>query len=128
MRILGFSKKDWINHHTGKPKLEEEEFTTFRCQRRDRDWQVGEIVQAVIKPRSKLREPLGTAEILAKEPRCLLCSSVRHCRRISVGEAGQDGFNSLSDMEAWLLKAHGSRVLEEPINKLTLRWIDGKTD
>ncbi|GAJ03745.1 unnamed protein product, partial [marine sediment metagenome] len=34
----------------------------------------------------------------------------------------QDGFSSLSEMETWLLKAHGSRVLEEPMNKLTIRW------
>lgn len=30
MRILGFSRKDWMNYLTGKPKLEEVEFTTFR--------------------------------------------------------------------------------------------------
>ena len=115
MRILGFTEK-W-------PKLRQPEFTTFRLTRRDKDWQTGELVQVVYKPRSKSREILGTAEIIRKEHRCLLCSSVRHCRRIIPSEAEQDGFKSLSDMETWLLKAHGSRVLEEPINKLTLRWI-----
>jgi len=86
---------------------------------------VGELVQVVFKPRSRDREILGIAEIVEKEQRCLLCSSVRNCRRVVAGEAVADGFSSLSDMETWLLKAHGSRVLEEPINKLTLRWVDG---
>ncbi|MBA7701823.1 hypothetical protein ES703_110570 [subsurface metagenome] len=127
MRILGFSTKDWINYHTGKPKLKQPVFTTFRLRRRDKDWQTGELVQVVFKPRSKNREPLGIAEIVKKEQRCLLCSSVRHCRRVVTSEAEQDGFSSLSDMETWLLKAHGSQVLEEPINKLLVRWVNGES-
>ena len=118
MRVLGFSLK-W-------PKLRQPEFTTFRLRRRDKDWQVGELAQVVIKPRSKEREVMGPAEILTKEPRRLLGSSARHYQYITTSEAVADGFSSLSDMEAWLLKAHGSRVLEEPINKLTLRWVNGE--
>lgn len=115
MRILGFSVK-W-------PKLLEPEFTTFRLCRRDKDWQVSELVQVVFKPRSKEREILGIAVILSKEPRRLCGSSVPHYRYITAYEAIEDGFNSLSDMEAWLLKAHGGRIREELINKLTVRWV-----
>lgn len=45
MRILGFSKH-WA-------KLDNPEFTTFRFPRKDKDWQIGETVKIVIKPRSK---------------------------------------------------------------------------
>lgn len=70
MRILGFSRKDWINHLTSKPKLEEDKFTTFRFERRDEDWRVGEQVQVVYKPRRKGGgEVLGVAEIINKERR-----------------------------------------------------------
>lgn len=71
MRILGFSRKDWINYLNGNWKREEEIFTTFRFTRRDRDWEVGELVQIVIKPRTKGREPLGIAKIVSKKVRWL---------------------------------------------------------
>ena len=61
MRIMGFQKQ-WVNQLTGKPKLSEEEFTTFRWPRRDRDWEVGETVRVVMNPRTKERIPLGEAE------------------------------------------------------------------
>jgi len=116
VRILGFSKH-WA-------KLEQKEFSTFRLRRRDRDWQDGELVQVVYKPRSKSRERLGIAEIISKEPRCLLTGAVLHCRRVTFGEAIEDGFSSLTDMENWMLYAHGDRAKKEPLNKLTLRWVD----
>lgn len=123
MRILGFSKK-W-------PKLKQPIFTTFRFRRRDRDWEVGEVVQVVYKPRSKDREPLGVAEIVSKEPRraakhgCLLPDPC-----ISNEEAERDGFQGTIEKAAyfvmweWLWDTHSpGRLFKEPINKLTLRWV-----
>lgn len=128
MRILGFSRK-W-------PKLEQPEFTTFRFPRRDRDWAVGEFVQVVYKPRSRDREVLGTAEIISREPRraakhgCLLPYPC-----ISNQEAEQDGFPGTIEKPAyfmmweWLWDTHGSeRLFNEPMSKLTLRWIKGDSD
>ena len=109
MRILGFSKK-W-------PKLKQSEFTTFRLRRRDKDWQVGELVQVVFKPRSKFRESLGTAEIVNKEP--------RHLHQLSHDEAVADGFRGVQDMTIWLLEAHGKRMFAQGLNKLTVRWVNG---
>ena len=64
MRILGFSEK-WA-------KLLEGTFTTFRLERRDTDWQVGEVVQVVYKPRRKGGgEKLGVAKIVDKARRYL---------------------------------------------------------
>ena len=104
MRILGFSKK-W-------DKLQEPEFTTFRFARRDRDWEVGEVVQIVYKSRSKNREPLGIARINYKE-------FVR-IKDITEDEAIKDGFHNALEMWIYLKKPKVS----EPINKLTLRWVD----
>ena len=109
MRILGFAKM-W-------DKLKQLEFTTFRYPRRDRDWRLGESVQIVIKPRSKDREYLGYAEIIA------IWSD--HMEDISDEEAQQDGFIDAKDMKAWLRKTYGSDdrwVFCVPMNKLTLRW------
>ena len=109
MRILGFSRK-W-------GKLKKPEFTTFRFTRKDKDWQIGEIVQVVFKPRSKGREILGVAEIMGKEK--------RYMEHISNLEARRDGFKNVAEMIMWLTKsyAHDDRFLFEPFNKLTLRWI-----
>ena len=123
MRILGFSER-W-------EKLNHLEFTTFRFARKDRDWGVGEQVQIVLKPRSKERVILGVAEIISKEARCM----ARHgskltCPHVTEDEAFADGFvpigiqTALDCMYDWLFDIHGKRLLEEPMNKLTLRWIE----
>lgn len=104
MRILGFSKK-W-------DKLNNIEFTTFRFPRKDRDWQVGEEVQIVYKPRRKGGgERLGVARINFKETMTI--------RDISEFEAVWDGFKNTLDMWLWLKKPKMNKL----INKLTLRWV-----
>jgi len=116
MRILGFSRQDWINYETGRPKLQEDRFSTFRFKRRDRDWEVGETVQVVIKPRTPGREVMGPAMIIAKELRLI------GLKDVTEKEARRDGFLSCEDMLAWLKKTHGKRLYQEPMNKLTLVW------
>lgn len=121
MRILGFSRK-W-------PKLDRDEFTTFRFTRRDRDWEFGEVVQIVYKPRSKEREILGIAEILKKEERWIFSGRKPWgAKMLNSKEAKADGFKNYFDMAEWLSRTHGQqRLVIEPMNKLTLRWIVGKT-
>ena len=127
MRILGFSKH-WV-------KLEEKEFTTFRFARKDRDWEVGEQVQTVFKPRSKEREILGIALVVNKDPRCMAWQGSKLTEaKVTNTEAIADGFQS---GETKGIKYHayyfmweflwdsygGERLLNEPMNKLTLRKI-----
>lgn len=104
MRTLGFSQK-W-------PKLQQKEFTTFRFPRKDKDWQEGEWVRIVLKPRSPKRQILGVAEIVGKIPRYL--------PEVTEKEAQEDGFQSLKAMQDWMEKQYGHRF--HSINKLTLRW------
>jgi len=108
MRIIGFSKR-W-------DKLDQREFTTFRFKRKDRDWQVGEKVQVVFKPRSKNRQILGTAEIVKKELR-------KMSEFLPANEAIEDGFYSTQDMRNWLSISYGDRWRKESMNRFTLRWI-----
>jgi len=114
MRILGVTEK-W-------PKLKKPKWTTFRLQRRDRDWQVGELVQVVYQPRSKRRLVMGVARIIGIELRHFYTPNPQG-RRVTFQEALRDGFTSEEEMERWMLKHHGDRVLKEPLNKLTLEWI-----
>jgi len=131
MRILGFSKK-W-------DKLKQEGFTTFRFQRRDRDWRVGEVVQVVYKPRSRAREVLGVAKIVGKEPRWVGWATALihwiHSQNdilpgcggwgtVSHREAVEDGFDGVLSMIKWMAKTHKDRNNREMMNKLTLRWVE----
>lgn len=104
MRILGFSKK-W-------DKLEQPKFTTFRFTRRDRDWEKGEQVQIVFKPRSKDREILGIADIINKEYKSI--------NEITEREAQLDGF--YDHYEMWRFLKYPD--MDTIIHKLTLRWIN----
>jgi len=134
MRILGFNRK-W-------DKLGQDTFTTLRFARKDRDWEAGELVQIVVKPRRKGGgQKLGVAEIVAKDPRRI----PRHGKcgfeapLITNEEANADGFpdyykvihsnapachvRGYSSMWEFLCQAYGSRRLrEEPMHKLTLAW------
>jgi len=108
MRVLGFSEK-W-------PKLKQDEFTTFRLPRRDKDWMLGERVQVVFHPRGKDREILGIADIIRIEEVWI--------DQIEDFEAQLDGFpGGRQEMIGWLNKAHDPERLDnEPLHKLTLRW------
>lgn len=112
MRELGMSEM-W-------PKLDHDEFTTFRFPRRDRDWEAGENVKVVFKPRSRERKVLGIAWIRSIEPRKLIGSSETTPPGITQDEAIADGFKSHSAMLGWLAAHNG--LPESDINKLTLRW------
>lgn len=121
MRILGFCMK-W-------PKLDQPTFTTFRMPRRDRDWEVGEEVQVVLRPRTKGRDILGIALIIGKDQRRLRSLSDVHFRpyqipEITRDEAIKDGFDSYKSMQDWLVKAHRLGPYSV-INKLTLSWREG---
>ena len=113
MRIMGFSI-DW-------PKLKQRQFTTFRFQRKDKDWQVGELVQVKVKPRSKGGgEHKGVAVIVGKASKDIIHD--KKC--ITPVEAVEDGFpGGIPEMWRWLLKAHTPEQLVRPLNKLTLEWV-----
>lgn len=116
MRILSVAKK-W-------DKLKQPDWTTFRFTRKDRDWYVGEVVQVFYKSRSPQREMIGMAEIISKDRRKIRGATQGQYRQISNKEAVADGFKDWRDMWEWMLRAYGiRRLLLEPMNKLTLRWI-----
>jgi len=115
MRILGFEQK-W-------PKLQNDSFTTFRFPRRDKDWSVTELVQIVIKPRSKDREECGVARIVNKVPcRIFLPAYPGGASLVTEAEAITDGFPNLKAMQLWMWDRYKRRIFNEPMNKLTLVW------
>jgi len=115
MRILGFTER-W-------DKLQRDKFTTFRFPRKDKDWEIGEVVRVVFKPRSKDRQILGMAKIVGRESRQMLYHHA--LLNVSSQEAVLDGFNDPEGMECWLVKTYGlQRLYNEPMNKLTLQWVE----
>jgi len=121
MRVLGFSKR-WA-------KLLNQNFTTFRYSRMDKDWFAGERVQIVIQPRRKGGgDKLGIAEILSIEPRefdllYFKMTEGRCAPMMTDAEAQEDGFRDLPDMVEWLEKTYGRLDWMPCMNKLTLQWI-----
>lgn len=121
MRVLGFSER-WS-------KLDNNTFTTFRFQRRDKDWQTGEVVKVVFKPRTREREVLGVAKIIGKGKRWVaweaqyLSASLQGIATVSDFEAAEDGFTGVLEMMEWMTKTHKDRNYRELMNKLTLEWV-----
>ncbi len=102
-------------------KLNQEEFTTFRFPRKDRDWQIGERVQVVYHPRSRGRKPLFWADILNVQSRSF---DSQRAPAISHDEAVADGFpNGVLEMERWLAKSHGKFDSSKVFNKLSLKRV-----
>ncbi len=127
MRILNFQKK-W-------PKLNNSLlFTSFRYARRDKDWQVEEVVRVCYRTRFPDREELGVARIIRIDERDMSkrwSPYATHLRpntedTIPPWEAAEDGFYGM----------HGSGNVEKMrefirqpgrgdiVNKLTLYWIE----
>lgn len=125
MRELGFSRKDWMNYLTGKPKLQEDHFFTFRLPRKDTDWKEKETVRVVYQPRSKDREVLGTAKIIFIEPKFFFCcpNGLFEERIINDRDAKRDGFRTSHEMYLTMVKMHGKEKCEGLFNKLSVRWI-----
>lgn len=114
MRRLGFSVC-W-------KKLQQDELTTFRFPRRDKDWIVGETVLVVYQPRHD-NVVLGLAHIESREPRAASkAMATTGVPMITEEEAIADGFPSLGEMLTWFWKSAKDRVMKEAINKLTIRW------
>ena len=126
MRILGFSK-EW-------PKLSQAQFTTFRLARKDKDWEVGETVQIVLRPRSKDRKVFGIAEIIAKEPRRMgwhhsnpIIPMATKEEALEDGFEAEKGFSAYAAFAAFLWATHDhDRLLKELINRLVLQWENKK--
>ena len=123
MRILGVSQL-W-------EKLKQDIWTTFRFERKDRDWRIGEVAQIVLHPRSKKRQVLGLAQIVKKEPRWMDWQFPKsQYQLILLDEIKADGFEDWESMYRWLLSAYGinSRLMFEAMNKLTLQWKERRRD
>jgi hypothetical protein len=108
-------------------KLEEKEFSTFRYNRKDRDWELGEAVQVYFHNRSKDRKFLGIARIAAKErrnldPSRIQFSPLEFAIAVNDAEAVADGFKDRNDMVRWFRKTYGKSA--SPImNRLSLVWV-----
>jgi len=129
MRILGFSHK-WRKLNKQWYERDLHTFTTFRYPRRDKDWEVEEVVQVVYKPRSKEREPLGIARIIRKQEKDIdegwSFYGSNTAKAISPSEAEEDGFTGqhgggdVRAMREFIFDySRGSLI-----NKLTLYWIE----
>ena len=133
MRELGFSKLDWQNYITGKPKLAQPRFTSFRFTRKDKDWYISETVKVVYRPRSHTdRSVLGLALIEASVPRWVYAHQYLTqikpnldyslAKQISEQEAKADGFSSRGAMVDWARGVYKHRIWKEPMNMLTISW------
>ena len=132
MRILGFSKK-WDKLNKKWYQRDVHTFTTFRYPRRDRDWEVEEVVQVVYKPRSKERKPLGIARIIRIDEKDIdatwsfypLPRFPNTDYMISPSEAEEDGFTGQhggGDVRA-MISFIKDWSRGDIVNKLTLYWI-----
>jgi len=74
----------------------------------------------------KVLEKQIDTELFAKEPRSPNSDNlIDNIPKISDDEARADGFISYADMWDWLIRSYGhdDRLMFEPINKMTLRWV-----
>ena len=139
MRIIGFSKKwDKLNKQWFAPNLQT--FTTFRFPRKDRDWDVEELVQVVYKPRSKEREPLGIARIIRKQEKDIgkkyyqFAGVCKDLDVITPDDAYEDGFSGMhggGDIKKLLDFLRETSTYEQyyrvgKVNKLTLYWLENE--
>jgi hypothetical protein len=123
MRIIGFEKDDWQSYYRNGgscDKMSRPEFTTFRWPRRDnKDYQMGELLQVVIKPRSEARKPLGIVAVVGREE----LDPYWKEGGITDEMARQDGFFYATELVTYLYKKRDYRNYPPKVYRYTLIWI-----
>lgn len=119
MRVLSFQQA-W-------PKLNDTRFTTFRFARKGKDWKQGELVNIVVKSGEAPGVELGIAKISIKATFRAFPGDAPYVpflpQVITPAEAISDGFPTLRDMYDYFVDRYGKRLLEEPLNKLVLMYV-----
>jgi len=123
MRIIGFEKEDWQFYYPGGgscDKMSRDEFSTFRWPRRDgKNYRVGELLQAVIKPRSPKRKPMGIVVVAGREE---LSPHWAGDNCITDAMARQDGFYYATELVCYLRKERQS-PRPDKVYRYKLLWI-----
>jgi len=114
-------------------------FSNYQFPRKDRDWNLEEVVRIVYNPITKDRTVMGIARIIRIQPKDLkrtwqfypYPNYPNTPDMITPTDAEEDGFTGMhgggdtKKMESYYRKKYGwSRCEREPINKITLYWID----
>lgn len=127
MREIGFSREDWPNYKTGKPKMASPTFTTFRWPwKNGREYHSGEIVKVVLHRRSKNRKVLGIALITKVEAIDLIVNKLtakttKVSTDISTEMAEVDGFRDVPNLIDYLLNGRPSHATDYVL-RYTLEW------
>lgn len=123
MRIIGFEKEDWQFYYPkggSCDKMSRDEFSTFRWPRRDgKNYRVGELLQAVIKPRSDKRKPMGIVVVAEREELTPFWSG-ENC--ITDKMARADGFYYATELVCYLSKERKD-PLPDKVYRYTLLWV-----
>ncbi len=130
VREIGFSREDWPNYETGKPKMASPIFTTFRWPwKNGKEYHSGEIVKVVLHRRSKNRKILGTALITEVEALNFVAEKVTNkttivTTDIPVYMAQVDGFRDVPELINYLIGGRPPHATDYVL-RYTLEWQDG---
>ncbi len=104
-------------------RLFNQQFVTYKRIRKDKDWQVGEIVNVTLSPVAEAHTQLGFAKIINIDKKSFNRYTYPETADLSCGELAYEGFGPFDNYD--FKRAYfGKDYLDVNIfNKITLQWI-----
>jgi hypothetical protein len=120
---INVNKNTYHAYNIKRNRLFNEEFTTYKRIRKDKDWEVGEIVNITLSPVAKPHTQLGLAKIIRIDKKSTNHYIYTDTTSLSSEELAYDGFEPFSDWK-FMHSYFGYKSYEVKIfNKITLQWI-----
>jgi len=117
-----------INPHTYhtyniKRRLFNEQFVTYKRIRKDKDWQVGEIVNVTLSPVAKPHTQLGFAKIININKKSSNRFIYPETTELSCDELLYEGFGQFDEWKFKQSYFGNDYHIVKIFNKITLQWI-----
>ena len=118
-----------INPHTyhaydiKRNRLFNEQFVTYKRIRKDKDWQVGEIVNVTLSPVAKAHTQLGFAKIIGIDKKSYNHFIYPETTSLSCDELTYEGFGQFDEWEFKRSYFGDDYHDVKTFNKITLQWI-----
>jgi len=104
-------------------RLFHEQFVTYKRIRKDKDWQLGEVVNVTLSPVAKPHTKLGFATIVGIDKKSTNHYTYPETTEVSGNEFRYEGFDLFDEWD-FRRKYFGDDYHEvETFNKITLQWL-----
>jgi hypothetical protein len=120
---ININKNTYHAYDIKRNRLFNEQFITYKRIRKDKDWEVGEIVNITLSPVAKPHTQLGFAKIIGIDKKSDNHYTYPETTELSYEELAYEGYGQYDDWKFKRTYFGDDRHDIKIFNKITLQWI-----